>query len=252
MKKGRVLMVYSKKLVYPAFIKQDDEGVFGVYFPNLFPDAGWDFPLSEGVTKLEAIKKAKKDLAYSLAGTLYDNEDLPEPTPIPITQLSERMELIDVETIIDHYLEEINEHLKSRHWHIENYVEEYNEYIEAIGYKNEQGKWDILFGDYSEEEETQFFDTSYKKSPESPYNTILFSVNLRSEAQEQFNQFVENVILKHRTSKEWSDRKKERIESKKNFNESLFQVIDEKVNIGEITEEEAILMKTVMNEDLDN
>ncbi|MBA9025066.1 type II toxin-antitoxin system HicB family antitoxin [Peribacillus huizhouensis] len=74
-------MINSDKLVYPAFIQQDDEGIFCVYFPTLFPESRWDFPLTRGKTKLKAIKSAKKDLAYSLAGILYDNEELPEPIP---------------------------------------------------------------------------------------------------------------------------------------------------------------------------
>jgi predicted RNase H-like HicB family nuclease len=73
-------MENAKKLVYPAFIQQDDEGLFCVYFPTLFPESGWDFPLSRGETKSIALKNAKKDLAYSLAGILYDNEDLPDPS----------------------------------------------------------------------------------------------------------------------------------------------------------------------------
>ncbi|MGM0877429.1 MAG: type II toxin-antitoxin system HicB family antitoxin [Bacillota bacterium] len=100
-------MVNSEKLVYPAFIQQDDEGMFCVYFPNLFPECGWDFPLSRGETKRKAIKNAKKDLAYSLAGILYDNEDLPAPIPIQSNHLSKGMELIDVETSFDSYAKEI-------------------------------------------------------------------------------------------------------------------------------------------------
>lgn len=132
-------MVNSDKLVYPAFIQQDDEGIFGVYFPTLFPESGWDFPLSRGETKREAIKNAKKDLAYSLAGILYDNEELPEPIPIQSNHLSQGMELIEVETSLEPYAEEIEEHLKGRHWHICYYVEENDDFIEAIGYKNDQG-----------------------------------------------------------------------------------------------------------------
>jgi len=235
-------MVHFEKLVYPAIIKQEDEGGFGVYFPTLFPEFGWDFSLSEGITKSEAIKEAKKDLAYSLAGILYDNESLPKPIPIQNESLSMGMELIDVETSFNPYSDEIKEHLKGRHWHIINYIEEYEEEIEAIGYKNNQGNWDIFFGDYSEEEESQFFDSSYNKNSEYPESIRLFSVKLRSEAQEKFNQFVKNVILKHRTKDEWLERKKERFESKENFNKSVLQIIDEKVKSGEITEEDATLM----------
>jgi len=191
-------MEYSKKLVYPAFIKQQEEGDFGVYFPTLFPEDGWEYPLAEGATKLEAIKSAEKRLALSLAGILYDNEDLPEPSIIQSEHLSEGMEIVDIETTLNLYSDEIMENLKGRHWHISYYVESFDENIEAIGYKNDQGEWDIFFEDYTEDEETYFFDSSYKKNSEWPYDYILFSAHSRSEAQNKFNQFVENVILKHR------------------------------------------------------
>jgi hypothetical protein len=51
---------------------------------------------------------------------------------------------------------------------------------------------------FSEEEEIEIIDTSYEKNPEYPDNLLLFTVKLRSEAQEKFNQFVEDVILKRR------------------------------------------------------
>jgi hypothetical protein len=111
------------------------------------------------------------------------------------------MEITDIETTISLYSEEIKEHLKGRHWHISYYLEDNeDEVIEAIGYKNDQGEWDIFFDDYPMEKETLFFDPTYKKSYDRPDEILLFSVHLRCEAQEKFNQFVENVLLKHRTS----------------------------------------------------
>jgi predicted RNase H-like HicB family nuclease len=242
-----IVMVHSKKVIYPAFIKQDDEGMYGVYFPTLFPDsseAGWDFPKSEAETKSEALEKAKKDLAFTLALVLNSNEELPEPVPIPVNQLTKEMEAIEIETSIDQYSDEIKEYIKGHHWHLDYYVEEYNENIEAIGYKNDEGKWDILFEDFSEEEEAQFFDSSYKGSPKYPGSIILFSVDFRSEAEEKFNQFVENIILKKRTTEEWEDRKEYRIQSQESFYyEYVFPILDEKVKNGELTEEEVALMK---------
>ena len=94
-------MEYSKKLVYPAFIKQHGAGDFGVYFPILFPKDGWEYPLTEGATKLEAINSAEKRLALSLAGILYDNEDLPEASITQSEHLSEGMEIVDIETTLN-------------------------------------------------------------------------------------------------------------------------------------------------------
>ena len=192
-------MINSGKSVYPAFIQQEEEGMFCVYFPTLFPEAGWDYPLSRGETKRKAINNAKKDLAFSLAGILYDNEDLPEPIPIQSNRLSKGMELIDVETSFEPYADEIQEHLKGRHWHIGYYVEENGEYIEAIGFKNDQGMWDIFFEDFSVEGENK------SNGPEYPEKSLLFTVKLYSEAEEKFNQFVEDVILKRRGYKRKKD-----------------------------------------------
>lgn len=190
-------MINSEKLVYPAFIQQDDEGMFCVYFPTLFHEFGWEYPLSRGKTKRIAIKEAKKDLAYSLAGILYDNEELPESIPIQINHLSQGMELIDVETSFEPYAKEIQEHLKGRHWHINYYDEDNDDFIEAIGYKNEQGTWDIFFEDCSEGD-IEIFDSFCKKNPAYPDYPLLFTVKLRTEAEEKFNQFVEEVILKRK------------------------------------------------------
>ena len=184
-KEGCVAMTNSEKIVYPAFIKQEDEGMFCVYFPTLFPESGWEYPLSRGKTKRIVIKNVERDLAFCLAGILYDNENLPEPISIENNCISKGMELINVETSFEPYAEEIQEHLKGRHWHIGYYVEENDEYIEAIGFKNDRGMWDIFYEDNTEEEET-------------PYDNILFTVKLYSEAEEKFKQFVEDVILNQR------------------------------------------------------
>lgn len=197
-------MMNFQKFVYPAFIQQEDEGIFCVYFPTLFPEAGWDFPLSRGETKRKAINNAKKDLAFSLAGILYDNEDLPEPIPIQSDRLSKGMELIDVETSFEPYADEIQEHLKGRHWHLGYYVEENAEYIEAIGFKNDQGLWDIFYENYSEGEEIKSINSS-NRNPVAPDSTLLFTVKFYSEAEEKFNQFVEDVVLKRRGYKSKKD-----------------------------------------------
>ncbi|MFC4323051.1 type II toxin-antitoxin system HicB family antitoxin [Litchfieldia salsa] len=158
------------------------------FFPTLFPEYGWEYPLSRGETKGKALQEAKKDLAYSLAGILYDNEELPLPISIDFNELSEGMELIDIDTSIEAYAEDIKEHLKGRHWHVTYYDEKNDNVIEAIGCKNEQGLWDIFLEDLTE-------------NPFSQKNTndsFLFTVKLRSEAEEKFNQFVETVILKRK------------------------------------------------------
>lgn len=178
-------MLNFGNVVYPALIQQDDEGMYCVYFPTVFPESGWEYPLSKGKTKTVAIKNAEKDLAYALAGFIYDNEEIPEPIPISINKLSKRMELINVETSFEPYAEEIQEHLKGRHWHIGYYSLENEGYLEAIGFKNDQGMWDIFYEDYPD-------------GQVHTDDTYLFTVKLHSEAEEKFKQFVENVILRRR------------------------------------------------------
>jgi predicted RNase H-like HicB family nuclease len=182
-------MINKNKFVYPAFIQVDDEGMYGVYFPTLFPEAGWDYPLSRGETKRIAINNAKEDLACSLAGILYDNEELPEPIPIESNQLTEGMELIDIETSFEPYAVEIQEHLKGRHWHIGYYIQENDQYIEAIGFKNDQGMWDIYYEDEDEE-------NLLNKNPRDS-DRPLFTVKSHTEAEEKFKEYVETVFLKH-------------------------------------------------------
>ena len=166
-------MTNFDKLTYPAFIQQDEEGIFCVYFPTLFFESGWEYPLTRGETKYKAIQNAKKDLAYTLAGILYDNEELPEPLSLNSNDLSKEMELVEIETSLELYAEEIKEHLKGRHWHIDYYNDDDIPIFGAIGFKNEKDMWDIYFED-----------------------SLLFTVKLHSEAEEKFNQYAENVLLK--------------------------------------------------------
>jgi predicted RNase H-like HicB family nuclease len=107
------------KWKYPAFIYREEEGEFGVYFPTLFGEDGWDYPLGSGITKSKAIKEAKKELAYTIAGLIYDKDPVPEPGVILKEQLSTGMELIEIETCFDDYKDEIEENFRTRHWHID-------------------------------------------------------------------------------------------------------------------------------------
>lgn len=68
---------------------------------------------------------------------------------------------------------------------------------------------------------------------------------MRAEAQVKFNQIVQNVILKYRTKKEWEERRKLRLNMEQNFKQSILQIIDDKVKNGEITEDEASILKEI-------
>ncbi|MGE7624528.1 hypothetical protein ACQKMD_16175 [Viridibacillus sp. NPDC096237] len=126
-----------ENIVYPAFIKQEEES-FGIHFPTLLPDYGWETNLSSGPTKKEAIQNAKKALAYLLAGALYENENLPSQAPIPANLVTEEMELVFIKTSYSDYVKEIEEHLPGRHWHIYFNRDEKSDFL-AVAYKNKQG-----------------------------------------------------------------------------------------------------------------
>ena len=68
---------------------------------------------------------------------------------------------------------------------------------------------------------------------------------MRAEAQVKFNQIVQNVILKYRTKKEWEERRKLRLNMEQNFKQSILQIIDDKGKNGEITEDEASILKEI-------
>ncbi|MFJ7730875.1 type II toxin-antitoxin system HicB family antitoxin [Lysinibacillus sp. NPDC097231] len=172
-----------ENVVYPAFIKQEG-GNFGIHFPMLLPETGWDFYLTSGPTKEEAIQNAKKALAYLLAGELYDNEELPSQAPIPANLVTEEMELIFIKTSYSDYAKGIEEHLPGRHWHIY-FNRDWESDFQAVAYKNMQGFWDVkVDGDLPIEMEQE------KLLQLCPTYPVISTVRRRVEAQEAFDSFV--------------------------------------------------------------
>lgn len=181
-----------ENVVYPAFIKRDN-GVFGVHFPTLLPEHGWETYLTSGSTKKEAIQNAKKALAYLLAGDLYDNEDLPSQAPILANLVTEEMELVFIKTSYRDYAKEIEEHLPGRHWHI-SFNRDWESDFLAVAYKNKQGFWDVrIDGDLPIEMEPEKL---FQLCPTYP---VICTVRRRVEAEEAFDRFVLSVkeMLKH-------------------------------------------------------
>ncbi|MGN4123461.1 type II toxin-antitoxin system HicB family antitoxin [Lysinibacillus sphaericus] len=176
-----------ENVVYPAFMKRDNEE-YGVYFPTLLPEFGWEYSLSSGRTKQEAIEKAKKDLAYLLAGALYDNEELPSNAPIPAEFVTEEMELVFIKTSYSDYAEELEEHLPWRHWHI--YFNRDDPDFQAVAYKNKHGLWDVKI-DYLPTEVEQ--EKLLRICPTYP---LICTVRLRTEAEEAFDSFVRKIVEK--------------------------------------------------------
>lgn len=172
-----------EKIVYPAFIKQED-GLYGVHFPTLLPDHGWETYLSSGPTKKEAIQNAKKALAYLLAGALYDNEDLPCQAPIPANLVTEEMELVFIKTSYSDYAKELEEILPWRHWHIYFNRDEKSDF-QAVAYKNKRGFWEVkVDGDLP-------IETAYEKLIQlCPTYPVICTVRHRFEAEETFDRFV--------------------------------------------------------------
>lgn len=181
-----------ENIVYPAFIKQNEEG-FGVHFPTLFPEQDWKFYRSLGQTKDEAILNAKKDLAYFLAGVLYDNEELPGQVNIPSDLVTVEMELVWISTSYSDYAKEIEEHLLGRHWHIDFNRDEESEY-KAVAYKNKQGHWEVR-ADGNLPIETEV-EKLLQICPTYPLICIAFR---RNEAEKNFDIFVRQAeeILNH-------------------------------------------------------
>lgn len=188
------------KWKYPAFIRREKNGDFGVYLPTLFSDVGWEYPLSRGNTKDKAIEEAKRDLAFTIAGIIYDKDVVPEPIIIPKEQLSDDMEVIEIETCYEDYKNEIEENLRLRHWHID-YWDEENGSISTIGFQNDRGSWDIYFSEETSVIEEEILDQLYKRTSDSSKEWLLFTVNSRSEAEEKVYHFIENVLLPIRGNK---------------------------------------------------
>lgn len=179
---GKADMAFEN-VVYPAFIRLEEES-FGVHFPTLLPDYGWEVCLSSGSTKEEAIQKAKKALAYLLAGALYDNEDLPSQALIPANLVTEEMELVFIKTSYSDYAKEIEEHLPRRHWHIYFNRDEKSNF-QAVAYKNKQGFWDVkIDGDLPVKIEQK------KLLQLCPTYPVVCTVRRRAEAEELFDSFV--------------------------------------------------------------
>lgn len=175
-----------ENVVYPAFIKQEEE-IFGIHFPTLLPENGWEYYLTSAPTKKEVIQNAKKALAYLLAGYLYDNEDLPSQAPIPAKLVTEEMELIFIKTSYSDYANEIEEHLPGRHWHI-NFNRDWDSDFIAVAYKNKQGLWDVRVDG----------DLPIEMGPEKllqlcPTYPVICTVRRRVEAEEAFDSFVLRV-----------------------------------------------------------
>ncbi|WP_080846258.1 hypothetical protein [Cytobacillus gottheilii] len=175
--------------VYPAFIKKNKEG-FGVHFPTLYPETGWQHYKSLGKTKKEAIQNAKKDLAYFLAGIVYDYEELPSNAPIPANLVTQEMELVWITAVYRDYAKEIEEHLIGRHWHID-FNRDMNSEYKAVAYKNEQGVWEVRIDCHLPVEEKHL----QKICPNYP---LICLATRRAEAEEKFDRFVLKVeeILK--------------------------------------------------------
>ncbi|WP_239431798.1 type II toxin-antitoxin system HicB family antitoxin [Sporosarcina sp. ACRSL] len=175
-----------ENVAYPAFIKQEEEG-FGIHFPTLLPEFGWEYPLCSATTKKEAIQRAKKELAYLLAGVLYDNEELPSQSHIPADRVTEEMELVFITTSYSDYAKEIDEHLPWRHWHIY-FNRDMSSDFQAVAYKNDQGYWDVRVDGHLP------IALEQKKLLQlCPTYPVICTVRCRVEAEEAFDRFVRRV-----------------------------------------------------------
>lgn len=174
-----------ENIAYPAFIERE-AGKYGIYFPTLLPDAGWRYPVSAHSSKQEAIKEAKKHLAYLLAAILYDNEDLPTNSPIPVELVTKHMELISLKPPYTDYAEEIEAYLTCRHWHSD-FNRDYHSEVKAVAYKHKNGLWDV------KDDGSPIEVKKEKLLQLCPTFLLICRVQRRAEAEEAFDRFVRKL-----------------------------------------------------------
>ncbi len=173
-------------VTYPAFFKKDGHE-YGLHFPTLLPDYGWEIPICTGLTKKEVIQHGKKRLTFLIAGRLHDNEELPSQEPIPIHLRTEDMELIFLKTAFNKFAKELEEHLPWRHWHIYFNRDDSSDF-QAVAYKNKQGLWKVVVD--GELPVNIQLDKLLHLCPTYP---VICTVRRRVEAEEVFDQFVRDL-----------------------------------------------------------
>ncbi len=187
-----MLSVSANTYTYPAVFEDTGKGVVNVYFPGFFPQYPDMPPVTHGATVQAALAKAKEYLALFLAGKEEDNEALPVPQPAGKLRCKRNQTVVLVEVCMPEYRELIEQDMVGRHWHIGYY--EHGHDIEAVGYKNEEGDWDI----YLDCVGAKYDDLFSSDHPRNDYYggvPLLFKARIYDEAAEKFKGWVENVFL---------------------------------------------------------
>jgi hypothetical protein len=145
-------------------------------------------PVVVGINEREAEQEAKKFLALTLGAMLEEGKTLPEPKPSQNFKLKTNEKAVSLGVKLSDYEER---HLANQHWHII-----YDQYFEAMGFKNEQGTWDIFYDDF---QEPGLFPAGNER--DADFGILLFQVDSYDEAYEKFYQWVKIVLLPYRQLK---------------------------------------------------
>lgn len=82
-------------------------------------------------------------------------------------------------------------HVGEGHWHIGYYEGKYS--IEAIGFENVEGTWDVFFNELDYEDLQKLFGSEYEIDKE--FCVLIFKAKDYEEAQSKFSKWVETVLL---------------------------------------------------------
>jgi hypothetical protein len=80
------------------------------------------------------------------------------------------------------------------HWHIGYYEGDYC--IEAIGFENEEGTWDVYFNELDDEDVRKLFGSGYEI--DKVFGVLIFKAQDYDNAQDKFVNWVKTVLLPFR------------------------------------------------------
>lgn len=77
------------------------------------------------------------------------------------------------------------------HWHLGYYEGKYC--IEAIGFRNEEGTWDVFFNHLDDEDVQKLFGSAYEL--DNDFGVLIFKTKDYEEAQIKFSIWVETILV---------------------------------------------------------
>lgn len=77
------------------------------------------------------------------------------------------------------------------HWHLGYYEDNY--VIEATGFENATGTWDVFYNELDDEDVVKLFDSKYEIDKD--FGVLIFKAKDYEEAEDKFHDWVETVLL---------------------------------------------------------